>query len=230
MTFIACLPTHDYGLVATDTRSRSQGRFTDSLGSKLRDLGGGTWGAGAGLKQWTSRALDVIADLDVFDLAAIAGAVRPIAQSWEVQEVVASLTADERSNLAHWAATRAIKDGVQTGTLGKVAVVYRSVAGYSCFTVDDAGMVQQYPRGQLYLSAPPGLEPAALRAYVAATWTALPRSRDEIVRRVADLIQWAASKTEYMSGRMELVYMTRAGDVHLPPMPAADLLREHVVV
>jgi hypothetical protein len=172
--------------------------------------------------------LDVIAEHDTHDLVAIAESVRAVAQSPEIQQVVASLSSDERALLEQWAHVRATRDGMQGGMLGKVALLYRGAAGYNLALVDDTGIVQQHPRGQLYISVPPGLEPAALGAHIRATWPWLPRGREEAIQRAAELALWASARTEYMSADVEIVYLSPARTVHVGPTPATDLLQERV--
>lgn len=229
MTFILGLATADYGVLATDTRSFTQGRFADGLAPKLRELvPGRAWSAAAGLKQWSTAALDALAASHTHDLVAIAEAVRPVAASPEIRAVVANLSDAERDLMDQWAHIRASKDGVQSGRLGRLAVLHRSAAGYSLYLVDDRGIVQQHPRGQVYISAPPGLELAEVGAHIRTTWPWLPRNREEAIERAAELVAWAATRTEYMSNSVEAVYLTPARTIHLGPTPAADLLQERV--
>jgi hypothetical protein len=229
VTFVLALATADYGLLATDTRSFARGQFRDGLAPKLRELlPGRAWGAGTGMQQWTSAALDLIADRPRYEFGALAEALRQLAATPEIQDLVARRTPEERALLEGWAQSRATRDGLQTGTLGKLVLVHRNAAGYGCATIDDAGIVQQYPRGQLHVSTPPGLDPVAVRARVMATWPALPRGRDEAIRRAAELVLWSCAQTEYMSAALEAVYLSPARAVHVGPAPAADFFNARV--
>lgn len=212
MTFILALAERSYGILATDTRSVSHGALGELDTSKLRELGGGAWGAGGGFYVWSARALDAVAEVGMRDLGTACRAVREVGEAADLQRLTDHPDALMAMRLAH-----------NAGAFGELVVVYPSVAGYQLVAINSDGRLERYPRGRPYACVPPGIEVATMREQV---YAGLPgvRTRQDAIHWAARLIQWCAAMTPNVTDTVELVVCTRGHDDHHPPTPAADIL------